>query len=96
MRKGDLSLGDDTPTGEPEPGPRGPYIMAEDDGTDATKPRRVARGSDRHPGGSRTETRIARKSVIGSDNAGDAAEPAPSRPDLPNPLKKGPKGPLQP
>ena len=33
MAKGQMSIGDDTPTGEPENGPRGPYITDKDDGT---------------------------------------------------------------
>lgn len=33
MGKGQMSIGDDMPTGEPENGPRGPYITDKDDGT---------------------------------------------------------------
>ena len=33
MGNGQVSVGDDTPTGEPENGPRGPYITDKDDGT---------------------------------------------------------------
>jgi hypothetical protein len=33
MAKSSISIGDDTPTGEPENGPRGPYITDKDDGT---------------------------------------------------------------
>jgi hypothetical protein len=52
MPKGKLSVGDDTPDGEPQAGPKGPYITDESDDTlaehkkprsrdqDATEPRR--------------------------------------------------------
>ena len=33
MAKSSISIGDDTPTGEPENAPRGPYITDKDDGT---------------------------------------------------------------
>jgi hypothetical protein len=38
MAKSSISIGDDTPTGEPENAPRGPYITDKDDGT--REPRR--------------------------------------------------------
>lgn len=70
MPKTDLSVGDDTPTGEPENGPRGPYITDKDDGT--RKPRSGKEDSDqrRPPDAelpSRTETEITKKSDLGSD-----------------------------
>jgi hypothetical protein len=37
MAKSSISIGDDTPTGEPENAPRGPYITDKDDGTRDTK-----------------------------------------------------------
>ena len=45
MGKGQVSVGDDTPTGEPENGPRGPYITDKDDGT-----RKPGRTGDNSPG----------------------------------------------
>jgi hypothetical protein len=33
MAKSSISIGDDTPTGEPENAPKGPYITDKDDGT---------------------------------------------------------------
>jgi hypothetical protein len=33
LGKGQVSVGDDTGTGEPENGPKGPYITEDDDGT---------------------------------------------------------------
>jgi hypothetical protein len=50
-------------------------------------------GSDRRP--SRTETRIAEESELGSDRAGGDDTDA-QRPDLPDELRKRPKGPAQP
>ena len=71
MGKGQLSVGDDTPTGEPENGPNGPYITDKDDGT--PKSRRSKEDGDRRQRGadrdlpSRTETEITEKSELGSD-----------------------------
>jgi hypothetical protein len=81
MGKGKVSIGDDTPTGEPENGPRGPYITDKDDGTRkpgpgkdnrAHKIGRTKEDSDqrREPDSqlpSRTETEITKKSDLGSD-----------------------------
>jgi hypothetical protein len=33
MAKAAISIGDDTPTGEPDTAPEGPYITANDDGS---------------------------------------------------------------
>jgi hypothetical protein len=74
MAKAGISIGDDTPTGEPQNGPKGPYI---DDDTDDTLARATRGGQDptrTRPGGSRTETKIAQESAIGSDTA--SADPA--------------------
>jgi hypothetical protein len=69
MPKGQVSVGDDTPTGEPENGPRGPYITDKDDGT--RKPgRKEDSNQPRKPDNelpSRTETEITKKSELGSD-----------------------------
>jgi hypothetical protein len=68
MGKGRLSVGDDTPTGEPENGPRGPYITDKDDGTG--KPGRTKEDTDQRRNNklpSRTETKISKKSELGSD-----------------------------
>jgi hypothetical protein len=107
MAKTGISIGDDTPTGEPQNGPRGPYI---DDDTDDTTARPPG-GQDptrTRPGGSRTESKIAAESALGSDGAstdaqgasgsGQSARAAGSKlkPDLPDELAKRPKGPAQP
>jgi hypothetical protein len=75
MSKGQLSVGDDTPTGEPENGPRGPYITDKDDGSGkpgrSRKERHTREDSDqrREPDKlpSRTETEITDKSELGGD-----------------------------
>jgi hypothetical protein len=75
MGKGQLSIGDDTPTGEPENAPRGPYITDEDDGTG--KPGRTddnnagGKAPGKRPSPTRTETEITKKeSELGSDRSG--------------------------
>lgn len=66
MGKGRLSIGDDTPTGEPENGPKGPYITDEkDDSMPADK-----RTDGKRPFPSRTETEITKDSELGSDRSG--------------------------
>jgi hypothetical protein len=65
MGNGQLSIGDDTATGEPENGPKGPYITDKDDGS---------RRKDRKPLPSRTETEITRKSEHGSFHRHRTAE----------------------
>jgi hypothetical protein len=68
MAKGQVSIGDDTRTGEPENGPTGPYITDKDDGS--RKPAQPKEDSDqrRNKGlPSRTETEITKKSELGSD-----------------------------
>ena len=112
MAKAGISIGDDTPTGEPQNGPKGPYI--DDDTDDALARARGGQDPTRtHPGGSRTETKIARESAIGSDSAsaqgqgGSDTVPSGSgssqgarrrnaKPDIPDELAKRPKGPAQP
>jgi hypothetical protein len=99
---GSISIGADTPSGRPANAPEGPYTTDEHDdetavpGQDPTRTR---------PGGSRTETRIAQESALGSDGAGDEARQTrdgPQRstrlqqPDMPDELAKRPKGPAQP
>lgn len=68
MAKGQVSIGDDTPTGEPENGPQGPYITDKDDST-RQKPRSKEDSDQRRNGDlpTRTETEITRKSELGSD-----------------------------
>jgi hypothetical protein len=97
MAKAGISIGDDTPTGEPQNGPKGPYI--DDDTDDALGCPRGGQDSTRTlPGGSRTETKIARESAIGSDTAGGRPEGGSdaAKPDMPDELAKRPKGPAQP
>jgi hypothetical protein len=65
MSKGQVSVGDDTPTGEPANGPKGPYITDEDDGTPRDK-----RPDGKRPLPSRAETEISKKSELGSDRSG--------------------------
>jgi hypothetical protein len=112
MGKSGISIGDDTPTGEPQNGPKGPYI---DDETDDMTAGPVRSGQDptrTRPGGSRTETKIAQESAFGNDTA--SADPpdvagadrsgsgtrrldgGKLRPDMPDELAKRPKGPAQP
>lgn len=71
MSKGQLSVGDDTPTGEPENGPRGPYITDKNDGTSKAVPgigdSKGGKAPGKRPLPSRTETAIAEKSELGSD-----------------------------
>jgi hypothetical protein len=72
MGKGQVSIGDDTPTGEPENAPRGPYITDEEDDMSAPEGSQEdsdQRRSNRQPP-SRTETEISKRSELGSDNAG--------------------------
>ena len=47
MAKASISVGDSTPTGEPENGPKGPYITDKDDGT--RPPRKGRRGEAETP-----------------------------------------------
>jgi hypothetical protein len=75
MGKGSMSIGDDTPTGEPENGPKGPYITDDDDGTPGPQPSRIVgekqgREPAKRPLPSRTETEITKRSELGSDNSG--------------------------
>jgi hypothetical protein len=71
MGEGQMSVGDDTPTGEPKNGPRGPYITDKDDGT--PKLQRRSDGSEdgkapaKRPLPTRTETEITKRSELGSD-----------------------------
>ena len=75
MGKAQVSIGDDTPTGEPDNGPRGPYITDEDDGSrpprDKNNDRKNADRDQRPPADdelpSRTETEISKRSELGSD-----------------------------
>ena len=111
MAKSGISIGDDTPTGEPQNGPRGPYI--DDDSDDVTAAARSGQDPTRtQVGGSRTETKIAKESAIGSDHAGadprggaapssescsrQQAAPAALKPDIPDEFAERPKGPAQP
>ena len=95
---GSISIGADTPTGQPPNVPKGPYTTDEHDDESA------APGHDptRHkPGGSGTSSKIAQESELGSDNAGDDARQdsrssRAKQPDLPDELAKRPKGPAQP
>lgn len=68
MSNGQLSVGDDTPTGEPENGPRGPYITDKDDGTSKSPP--IDKNEGQRPDDdlpTRTETEITKRSELGSD-----------------------------
>jgi hypothetical protein len=71
MAKAGISVGDDTPTGEPQDGPRGPYI------TDETE-------DSVHPKGKSGEQEKARKSGSSSPaDHGGAKPPAPKGPAQP-------------
>lgn len=70
MGKAQVSVGDDTPTGEPENGPPGPYITDKDDGTRKSQTGKEDSDQRRPPDAglpSRTETEITKKSELGSD-----------------------------
>jgi hypothetical protein len=69
MAKAGISVGDDTPTGEPQDGPRGPYIT--DETEDSTHPK--------HKGGGAPEK--AGKS--GSSSAAERSPPKPPAPKGP-------------
>ena len=59
MSKTKISVGDDTPTGEPTNGPKGPYTTDKtDDETQTGRPKPT-----------RTETKITEESELASDNA---------------------------
>jgi hypothetical protein len=45
MARASISVGDNTATGEPENGPKGPYITDNDDGTRPRSRRRGRRGA---------------------------------------------------
>lgn len=92
---GSISIG--RGPGAPRTTPEGPYTTAEHDDE------RAAPGQDltrTRPGGSRTETRIARESELASDRAGDEAARKPAdgaqEPNLPRDPARRPKGPAQP
>jgi hypothetical protein len=74
MGKGRMSIGDDTLTGEPDNGPKGPYITDKDDGTRSPQPGPAKDNGREEPGKrplpTRTETEITRRSELGSDEAG--------------------------
>jgi hypothetical protein len=71
MGKGRLSIGDDTPSGEPENGPKGPYITDErDDVTRGQGGPAADRRPRQRPLPSRTETKITKESELGSDRSG--------------------------
>jgi hypothetical protein len=56
MGKPDISVGDDTSTGEPANGPRGPYITDEDDGSRPSKTDKPPM-QDETPAGASKESR---------------------------------------
>ena len=59
MGNAKISVGDDTPTGEPKSGPKGPYTTDKtDDETQTGRPKPT-----------RTETKITEESELASDNA---------------------------
>ena len=70
MANGRLSVGDDTPTGEPENGPRGPYITDKDDGTNKPGGKEDSDQRRNKELPNRTETEISKKSDLGSDRSG--------------------------
>src|SRR3954465_175947 len=68
MSKAKISVGDDTPTGEPKRVPKGPYVTDKtDDETQTGRPKPT-----------RTETKITDEGALASDNAaGTRKEPSP-------------------
>jgi hypothetical protein len=101
---GSISIGADTPTGQPRNAPAGPYTTEEHDDEMAAADKVSSQDATRTgPAGSRTETKIAEQSELGSDNAGgETSQDAPHRstrtqkPDMPDEIAKRPKGPAQP
>ena len=70
MGEEQLSVGDDTPTGEPENGSDRSYITEKEDGTPKSTGSKEDSDQRREPNGqlpSRTEREIAKKSELGSD-----------------------------
>ena len=49
MARSKISVGDDTPSGEPENGPKGPYITDKDDGSHSPAGEPVKTGPARKP-----------------------------------------------
>lgn len=110
---GSISIGAETPTGQPRNAPAGPYTTDEHDDEMAAADKVPSQDFNQDPtrtkpGGSRTETKIAEQSELGSDNAGDQAQqnqaqqdqprrsPRTQQPDMPDEIAKRPKGSAQP
>jgi hypothetical protein len=74
MGKGQTSIGDDTPSGEPENGPRGPYITDESEDISKPSPKkdndRDWRKTPDADWPARTETEITKESELGTDDEG--------------------------
>lgn len=85
-----ISVGDDTATGEPENGPRGPYITADDDGTHAKTSRTKTNATKKQPldDGTARQTTASTQGKGWEKRANDSPE-AQGTPDRP-------KGPAQP
>lgn len=81
-----ISIGDETPTGEPANGPAGPYITADDDGTHANKKKQPL------------EDGTARQTTASKQGTGwqKRAEHLEDAPDASDAVTRGPKGPAQP
>jgi hypothetical protein len=88
MAKTGISIGDDTPSGEPQNGPTGPYITDDDDGSAA-----APRGDRRPPPDRHRQSDRGRSAAEPSGSASTADDKTPA---LPDELSKRPRGPAQP
>jgi hypothetical protein len=73
MAKAGISVGDDTPTGEPQNGPRGPYIT--DETEDSAHPK--------HKGGEEEKPRKPGSSSAADRTSATPPSPAPKGPAQP-------------
>lgn len=78
MGRARISVGDDTPSGEPEIGPKGPYITDKDDGSNSPANESV---EDKAPGGVKHKKRQEKRQ--------DKREELPDERQTPDPLSRG-------
>jgi hypothetical protein len=88
MAKTGISVGDDTPSGEPQNGPTGPYITDDDDGSAVTPTSGRRPTADRH--------RPSDRGRSAAEPSGSAPTADDKTPALPDELSKRPRGPAQP
>lgn len=78
MGRSTISVGDDTPSGEPETGPKGPYITDKDDGSNSPANETV---NDKLPGGVKNKKRLKKPD--------EKREEQPDEREAPDPLSRG-------